>query len=100
MSKTATVHRDARAISGRHPRITNVKVCSPCGFVRGNFDQTHLDHLIWAGTYHPPGPLYEGNGTLQPFISDNSTPEQRQALLTIMSGKAGNAWFEVVASKC
>ena len=31
-------------------------------------------------------------------MSDNASAEQREALLTIMSGKVGNAWFEVLAS--
>ena len=65
---------------------------------QGHFDKTSLDSIIWAGTYYWPGPLHEGNGTLQPYISDKTTAEQRHALLTIMSGQAGNAWFEVVAS--
>lgn len=65
---------------------------------QGNFGPTKLDGVIWAGTYWWPGPLHEGGGTLQPYISDQSSEKQREALLTIMSGKAGNAWFEVVAS--
>ena len=65
---------------------------------QGHFEKTSLDSIIWAGTYYWPGPLHEGNGTLQPYISDKTTAEQRHALLTIMSGQAGNAWFEVVAS--
>ena len=64
----------------------------------GNFGKVKLDGLIWAGAYHWPGPLHEGNGTFQPYLSDKATPEQREALLTILSGKAGNAWFEVLAS--
>ena len=66
--------------------------------VEGNFGQTRLDGLAFAVAYHWPGPLHEGNGTLQPYVLEKATPEQRQALLTIMSGKAGNAWFEVLAS--
>ena len=65
---------------------------------KGHFGTTSLDNITWAGTYYWPGPLHEGNGTLQPYISDRSSAAQRDALLTIMSGKAGNAWFEVVAS--
>ena len=65
---------------------------------QGHFGPTRLDGIIWAGTYYWPGPLHEGNGTLQPYILDTSTSGQREALLTILSGKAGNAWFEVVAS--
>ena len=68
-----------------------------CGFARG-ISGRRLDNIVWGGTYYWPGSLHEGNGTLQPYIIDKSTPEQREALLTIMSGKAGNAWFEVVAS--
>lgn len=64
----------------------------------GHFGSTRLDGLIWAATYHWPGPLHEGNGTMQPFILDKATPEQRNALLTILSGQAGDAWFEVLAS--
>lgn len=64
----------------------------------GHFGSTRLDGLIWAATYHWPGPLHEGNGTLQPYVLDSATADQRDALLTIMSGQAGNAWFEVLAS--
>lgn len=64
----------------------------------GFFEKIPLSGLIFACTYHWPGPLHEGNGTLQPYVLDKATPEQRNALLTIMSGKAGNPWFEVLAS--
>ena len=64
----------------------------------GNFGAVRLDGLIFAGTYHWPGPLHEGNGTFQPFILEKADAKQREALLTILSGKAGNAWFEVLAS--
>jgi hypothetical protein len=65
---------------------------------KGHFGKTPLDGIIFACSYHWPGPLHEGKGTLQPYILDKATEEQRNALLTIMSGKAGNAWFEVLAS--
>ena len=66
--------------------------------VEGNFGDVKLDGLNWAMTYHWPGPLHEGNGTAQPFVDEKATEEQRNDLLQIMSGQAGNAWFEVVAS--
>jgi hypothetical protein len=66
--------------------------------LEGKFGNTKLDGVIAGGTYHWPGPLHLGNGTFQPYLSDKTTPEQREALLTIMSGQAGNAWFEVLAS--
>ncbi len=66
--------------------------------VDGNFDQIPLSDLTWAISFHFPGPLHLGNGTVQPYVDERATTEQRNALLTIMSGKAGCAWFEVVAS--
>lgn len=66
--------------------------------IQGNFDSTTLDGVTFGATYHWDGPLHLGNGTMQPFLADKTTPAQREALLTIMSGKAGNAWFEVLAS--
>ena len=64
----------------------------------GNFDGVTLDGLNWALTYTWPGALHEGNGTAQPFVDERASEEQRDALLTIMSGQGGNAWFEVLAS--
>lgn len=66
--------------------------------LEGNYGNTGLNGVIFGGTYHWPAALHLGNGTFQPYLQEKSTPEQRDALLTIMSGKAGNAWFEVLAS--
>ena len=63
----------------------------------GYYGQTGLKGVRWAVQYHWPGPLHEGNGTVQPFV-DARNPAQREAVLSIMSGKAGNPWFEVVAA--
>jgi hypothetical protein len=65
---------------------------------QGNFGSVKLDGLSWAVAYSWPGALHEGNGSIQPYIDKKATEEQRNALLTILSGKAGNAWFEVLAS--
>jgi hypothetical protein len=64
----------------------------------GAFGDVKLDGLNWVATYSWPGALHEGNGALQPFIDQKASEEQRNALLTILSGQAGNAWFEVLAS--
>jgi hypothetical protein len=64
----------------------------------GSFGDVALDGLSWLVTYSWPGALHEGNGQAQPFVDAKATEEQRNALLTIMSGQAGNAWFEVLAS--
>lgn len=64
----------------------------------GHFDQARLDGLVWAVVFRWPGPLHLGNGTIQPYIDQKADDAQRGALLTILSGKAGGPWFEVVAS--
>ena len=53
----------------------------------GHFEKTKLDGLVFAATVDFPGALHEGNGQLQPIIDERSTPEQRDALFNIMSGK-------------
>jgi len=64
----------------------------------GNFGNVSLKGVKFAVTYHWPGPLWEGNGTVQPFLDEKTTQAQRDAIITILSGKAGNTWFEVLAS--
>jgi hypothetical protein len=54
---------------------------------KGHFEGTTLDGLVFAATVDFPGALHEGNGQLQPIIDERATPEQRQALFNIMSGK-------------
>lgn len=53
----------------------------------GHFGDVALDGLCWAATYYWPGPLHEGNGTMQPIIDERADARQREALLTILSGQ-------------
>jgi hypothetical protein len=66
--------------------------------IEGNFGSVKLDGISWVVTYSWPGALHEGNGSVQPFIDQKTTEDQRNALLTVLSGQGGNAWFEVLAS--
>ncbi len=65
---------------------------------QGHFGSVRLDGLSWVVTYQWPRALHEGNGSVQPFIDQRANQEQRGALLQILSGQAGNAWFEFLAS--
>jgi hypothetical protein len=65
---------------------------------QGNFGAVRLDGLTWVVVYQWPGALHDGNGSVQAFIDQTATEEQRNALLTILAGQAGNAWFEFLAS--
>ncbi len=64
----------------------------------GHFDGVDLSGVRWAGVVHWPGALHEGNGTLEAFIDEGATEEQRNALVTILTGQAGNPLFEIMAS--
>jgi hypothetical protein len=64
----------------------------------GNFEGTDLGGLTWLVAFHFPGPLYEGNGTVEPYVDERANQQQRDALLQIFSGQAGGTWFEVVAA--
>jgi hypothetical protein len=64
----------------------------------GSFDGLDLSGLKWVVAFHWPGALHEGNGTLEPYIDESASEDQRNALLQIFSGQAGNPWFEILAS--
>ncbi|MFQ5788943.1 MAG: DUF1326 domain-containing protein [Acidobacteriota bacterium] len=65
----------------------------------GHFGDVRLDGLRWMVTYHWPGPLHEGNGTLQAIIDERADEKQRRALLTILSGKeqAEGTFFHILS---
>jgi hypothetical protein len=54
---------------------------------KGHFNDTKLDGLSFFVTVHFPGALHEGNGQAQPIIDERATPQQREALLGILSGQ-------------
>ena len=54
---------------------------------KGHFNSTSLDGLTFFAVVSFPGALHEGNGQLQPIIEERASPEQREALFSIMSGQ-------------
>ncbi|MDX5374078.1 MAG: DUF1326 domain-containing protein [Pseudomonadaceae bacterium] len=66
----------------------------------GHFGDVPLTGLDVACTFAWPGPIHEGNGQCQAFIDERATAEQRQALLTILSGQEQEptAFFAIFAS--
>jgi hypothetical protein len=53
----------------------------------GHFGDVRLDGLSFFVNVDFPGPLHEGNGTVQPIIDERATPAQRDALFGILSGQ-------------
>ena len=53
----------------------------------GHFGDVRLDGISFFTVVDFPGPLHEGNGTVQPVIDERATPQQREALFGILSGQ-------------
>lgn len=70
--------------------------------IKGHFGNVQLDGLSFFVTVHFPGALHEGNGEAQPIIDERATPEQRDALLGIMSGQnsAEGTLFHIFSLIC
>ena len=67
----------------------------------GHFGKTRLDGLSVAVLVAWPGAIHEGRGQCLPVIDERASPEQREALLTILSGQEsepGATVFGVFAS--
>ena len=68
---------------------------------KGHFGVVSLDGLKWVGLFAWPRAIHEGNGEALAIIDERATEEQRNALLTILSGKEqepGATYFNVFAS--
>jgi hypothetical protein len=66
----------------------------------GWFGETRLDGLVIGSRYRWPGPVHEGKGLVQGFISEQATEEQRAALFQILDGKEQepNTMFNIYGS--
>ena len=73
--------------------------CAVAGFQieQGRFGDVKLDGLRAAGLYRWPGPVHEGNGTMQLIVDKSADARQREALLKIMNGQEteqfATMWF-------
>ena len=53
----------------------------------GHYGDVKLDGLTVAATFFFPRALHNGDGHMQPIIDERASPEQREALFAILSGK-------------
>lgn len=67
----------------------------------GYHGSTRLDGLRFVGIFRWPGAIHEGHGECVVVVDEKATPQQREALLRIVSGqdtKPGATVFQVFAS--
>lgn len=68
---------------------------------RGHFGDVNLDGLCFGGLFAWPGAIHEGHGEVQPIVDVRATPQQREAILKIMTGQEtepGATVFNVFAT--
>jgi hypothetical protein len=53
----------------------------------GHFGTVRLDGLRAVALYNFPGPVHEGNGTMQVIVDERADAAQRDALVKILSGQ-------------
>ena len=120
MAKKAVEQETGEKIPRWQMRVDYVETCNcnfgcPCNFSgyptdgfcealvgyhvrQGRFGRTRLDGLdvVYAAAW--PRAIHQGGGTMRLYVAEQATPEQRDALVQIFSGKAkGNGPFELFA---
>jgi hypothetical protein len=69
------------------PTDGNCKGAIAFQFTEGHFGDVDLSGLRAASVFTFPGPVHEGNGTVQIIIDESASEAQRDALLKIMQGQ-------------
>ena len=54
---------------------------------KGRYGDVRLDGLKLAVVFKWPGAIHEGKGKCQPIVDARASPQQREALLKIMTGQ-------------
>jgi hypothetical protein len=69
------------------PTTGNCESMGAFRFDEGRFGDVALDGTMAAFIAKWPGPVHEGQGTMQYIVDDKTSPEQQDALLKILSGQ-------------
>ena len=69
------------------PTHGNCEAIATFEFDSGFYGDVDLSGTKSALVVHWPGPIHEGNGTMQIIIDESATPEQSEALYKIMTGE-------------
>jgi hypothetical protein len=65
--------------------------------IEGNYGDVQLDGVKFVVACMYPKAIHEGNGKVALFIDEKASPEQVDALTTILSGQAGGMPWEALA---
>ena len=76
------------------------RVVAAMTITEGHFGDVDLTGVKFGALVAFPGPLYEGNGSMQIFTDEASSEEQRDAIEKLWSGEYGGPFFEIFSSIC
>ena len=88
MSKPATATTGVPVTSVAFPRTTSEALVG-YHIRQGHYGAVSLDGLDCIMRAPEPNPIHEGHGTATLFITEQASPEQRDALTAILTGQAG-----------
>ena len=54
---------------------------------KGHFGKVRLDGVLWLGLFAWPKAIHEGNGEVLAVVDEKASPEQRDAVLKILTGQ-------------
>lgn len=83
------------------PTLGNCEAAGAIQIEKGHFGDVPLDDTKIAFVFQWPGAIHEGHGKCLPIVEEATTEEQRNALLTLMSGEESDPFatmFNVFAS--
>ena len=83
------------------PTKGNCEAMGAISIEKGHFGDVQLGGLKVGVVFSWPGAVHEGNGKCQPIVDTKASPQQREALLKIMSGQETEPFatmFSVYAS--
>lgn len=69
------------------PTNGNCEAMGAIGIDTGHYGEVRLDGLKIGVVFSWPGAIHEGKGKCQPIVDVRASPQQREALLKIMSGQ-------------
>jgi hypothetical protein len=76
------------------------RVVAGMRITEGHFGEVDLSGAKLGLIISFPGPLYEGNGSVQLYNDEASSDAQREAIEKLVSGEHGGAFFEIFAAIC
>jgi len=69
------------------PTHGNCQAMGAISIDKGHYGDISLDGVRIAVVFQWPGPIHEGKGRCQPIVDERATPQQREAILKIMTGQ-------------